>query len=203
MSNIDKQALRGQKVEAPFYLAECYECGRIMPSHVLIESRNYPDGDADCYCPHCNAIDVDIGDLGAAGSETAQLWNYQQTRIEALLDELEAAEKQNAELTGQLTSLFERVSGENVLAYPDGAINWLADTIEGELDASEGALKNALRRIAEMEAREINLPPYSFFDFKQGSPFKHGAYCHLDAVNAELAKHGIKIVAAAGIGKGE
>lgn len=59
------------------------------------------------------------------------------------------------------------------------------------------------RRIAELEAREINLPPYSFFDFKQGSPFKHGAYCHLDAVNAELAKHGIKIVAAAGIGKGE
>lgn len=64
-------------------------------------------------------------------------------------------------------------------------------------------LEAAEKRIAELEAREINLPPYSFFDFKQGSPFKNGAYCHLDAVNAELAKHGIKIVAAAGIGKGE
>lgn len=66
----------------------------------------------------------------------------------------------------------------------------------------EGVIADGSRRIAELEAREINLPPYSFFDFKQGSPFKNGAYCHLDAVNAELAKHGIKIVTAAGIGKG-
>jgi hypothetical protein len=57
------------------------------------------------------------------------------------------------------------------------------------------------RRIAELEAREINLPPYSFFDFKQGSPFKSGAYCHIDSVNKELSKHGIKMTAAAGKGE--
>ncbi|MBT1783130.1 ead/Ea22-like family protein [Enterobacter hormaechei] len=56
------------------------------------------------------------------------------------------------------------------------------------------------KRIAELEAREINLPPYSFFDFKQGSPFKSGAYCHIDSVNKELSKHCIKMIAAAGKG---
>lgn len=90
MSNIDKQALRGQSVEARFYLAECCNCSQIMPSSKLIESRNFPDGDSDCYCPHCNADDCDIADLGDAGVTAC---NYQQKRIEALLDELEAADK--------------------------------------------------------------------------------------------------------------
>lgn len=80
------------------------------------------------------------------------------------LRELQIARERIAELTGQLTSLFERVSGENILAYPDGAINWLADTIEGELDASEGALKNALCRIAELEVRKFKVEmPESFY----------------------------------------
>lgn len=149
MSNIDKQALRGQELTPRYYLAHCLECGVIMPSNKLIESRNYPDGDADCYCPHCNANDCDIDDLGTGEAPSVVAWNYQQKRIEALLDELEAAEK----------------------------------------------------RIDEMEAREINLPPYSFFDFKQGSPFKSGAYCHIDSVNKELSKHGIKMTAAAGKGE--
>lgn len=61
-------------------------------------------------------------------------------------------------------------------------------------------LEAAEKRIAELETREINMPPYSFFDFKQGSPLKSGAYCHIDSVNKELAKHGIKMTAAAGKG---
>ncbi len=91
----NKQALRGLSVEPNFYLAECCNCGEVMPSSKLIESRNHMDGDADCYCPHCNADDCDIADMGSAASEA---WNYQQKRIEALLDELEAAEKRIAEL---------------------------------------------------------------------------------------------------------
>lgn len=98
MSNIDKQALRGLSVEAPFYLAECCNCGEVMPSSKLRESRNYPDDDGEAYCPRCNAGDCDIADLGAAGSEGVTAWNYQQKRIEALLDELEAADKRIAEL---------------------------------------------------------------------------------------------------------
>ena len=98
MSNIDKQALRGLSVESPFYLAECCNCGEIMPSSKLRESRNYPDDDGECHCPHCNADDCDIADSGAVGSEGVTAWNYQQKRIEALLDELEAKDRMVAEL---------------------------------------------------------------------------------------------------------
>lgn len=98
MSNIDKHALRGLSVESPFYLAECCNCGEIMPSSKLRESRNYPDDDGECHCPHCNADDCDIADSGAVGSEGVTAWNYQQKRIEALLDELEAKDKQIADL---------------------------------------------------------------------------------------------------------
>lgn len=97
MSNIGKQALRGLSVESPFYLAECCNCGEIMPSGKLRESRNYPDDDGECHCPHCNADDCDIADLGAVGSQGVTAWNYQQKRIEALLDELEAKDSRNAE----------------------------------------------------------------------------------------------------------
>lgn len=69
-----------------------------------------------------------------------------------------------------------------------------------ELLNRSGEIEGLRQRIAELEAREINMPPYSFFDFKQGSPFKSGAYCHIDSVNKELSKHGIKMTAAAGKG---
>ncbi|GJK30831.1 hypothetical protein TUM17556_27500 [Enterobacter asburiae] len=107
MSNIDKQALRGLSVESPFYLAECCNCGEIMPSSKLRESRNYPDDDGECHCPHCNADDCDIADSGAVGSEGVTAWNYQQKRIEALLDELEAAEKRIDELEANNDSATE------------------------------------------------------------------------------------------------
>ncbi|KLP57435.1 hypothetical protein ABR39_04170 [Enterobacter genomosp. O] len=89
MSNIDKQTFRGQSVEGSFYLAECGYCGQVMPSSKL-RVLHSPDGEADCYCPHCNAEDCEIFDLGLVGSEVVNAWNYQQKRIEALLDELEA-----------------------------------------------------------------------------------------------------------------
>jgi hypothetical protein len=102
--NVDKQALRGLSVESPFYLAECCNCGEIMPSSKLRESRNYPDDDGECHCPHCNADDCDIADSGAFGSEGVTAWNYQQKRIEALLDELESKDKRISELEEKLES---------------------------------------------------------------------------------------------------
>lgn len=74
------------------------------------------------------------------------------------------------------------------------------DRMQKKLKEAEAKLEAAEKRIAELEAREVTLPPYSFFDFKQGSPFKSGAYCHIDSVNKELSKHGIKMTAAAGKG---
>lgn len=85
--------IKGQKVEAPYYLAECTECGKMYSSSKLIVSRNYFDGDADCYCPHCNADDADIADLGSGEQPAVMAWNYQQARIDALVEALEKAQQ--------------------------------------------------------------------------------------------------------------
>lgn len=139
MSNIDKQALRGLSVESPFYLAECCNCGEIMPSSKLRESRNYPDDDGECHCPLCNADDCDIADSGAVGSEGVTAWNYQQKRIEALLDELEAAEKRISELESDNAYIRNRhkeldlLIGKNILVMQAAIIEW-----QGTGDAKKG-----------------------------------------------------------------
>ncbi|CAH5903409.1 hypothetical protein AI2903V1_3359 [Klebsiella pneumoniae] len=88
--------IKGQKVEAPYYLAECTECGKMYSSSKLIVSRNYFDGDADCYCPHCNADDADIADLWSGEQPAVMAWNYQQARIDVLVEALEKAQTINA-----------------------------------------------------------------------------------------------------------
>ena len=88
--------IKGQKVEAPYYLAECTECGKMYSSSKLIVSRNYFDGDADCYCPHCNADDADIADLGSGEQPAVMAWNYQQARIDVLIEALEKAQGMEA-----------------------------------------------------------------------------------------------------------
>lgn len=106
MTDITELALiKGQKVEAPYYLAECTECGKMYSSSKLIVSRNYFDGDADCYCPHCNADDADIADLGSGEQPAVMAWNYQQARIDVLVEALEKAQKSNEFLKGQLSEL--------------------------------------------------------------------------------------------------
>ncbi|HBT0375953.1 TPA: hypothetical protein MA041_001054 [Klebsiella pneumoniae] len=85
--------IKGQKVEAPHYLAECTECGKMYSSSKLIVSRNYFDGDADCYCPHCNADDADIADLGSGEQPAVMAWNYQQARIDVLVEALESEKR--------------------------------------------------------------------------------------------------------------
>lgn len=103
--------IKGQKVEAPYYLAECTECGKMYSSSKLIVSRNYFDGDADCYCPHCNAEDADIADLGSGEQPAVMAWNYQQARIDVLVEALEKAQQRIAELDRkncELDSLTQR-----------------------------------------------------------------------------------------------
>nr|WP_259300564.1 ead/Ea22-like family protein [Klebsiella pneumoniae] len=67
-------------------------------SSKLIVSRNYFDGDADCYCPHCNADDADIADLGSGEQPAVMAWNYQQARIDTLVEALEKAQRYIEEL---------------------------------------------------------------------------------------------------------
>lgn len=112
--------------------------------------------------------------------------NAEQMRdiLEVTLDALESAERQILRL--EKLAEAESVGADKAAA---SGVEWMK-----RCQAAE-------KLIAELEAREINLPPYSFFDFKQGSTFKSGAYCHIDSVNKELSKHGIKMIAAAGKGE--
>ncbi|MHC7806168.1 ead/Ea22-like family protein [Klebsiella pneumoniae] len=111
MTDITELALmKGQKVEAPYYLAECTECGKMYSSSKLIESRNYFDGDADCYCPHCNADDADIADLGSGEQPAVMAWNYQQARIDTLVEALEKAQTKAIEQGRTACELFDEVT---------------------------------------------------------------------------------------------
>lgn len=100
MAELNKQALRGQSVGGSFYLVECCNCGEMYPSNLLDGGEAIADsGDyGDCYCHLCGADDTERADFGDVNSNEAKAWNFQQKRIEALLDELEAAEKRIAEL---------------------------------------------------------------------------------------------------------
>lgn len=82
--------MKGQKVEGSYYLAECTDCGKMYPSNKLNGGEPLFSGDyGECYCPHCNADDAAIGDCG----DTAAIaWNYQQGRIDALVEALEKAQ---------------------------------------------------------------------------------------------------------------
>ncbi|ELK1170816.1 hypothetical protein QJH86_005022, partial [Escherichia coli] len=110
MSNINKQALRGQSVEGSYYLAECGHCGEMYPSNKLDGGESLFSGDyGECFCHLCGADDSDIADNGAWGSEAVTAWNYQQKRIEALLDE-------NYRLTAERDALRENIGGDNTRA---------------------------------------------------------------------------------------
>ncbi|MEB2715824.1 hypothetical protein VC136_24535 [Citrobacter freundii] len=111
MTALNKQALRGQSVEGSYYLAECGHCGEMYPSNKLDGGEPLFSGDyGECFCHLCGADDSDIADNGAWGSEAVIAWNYQQKRIEALLDELEASEKRIADQRGIILSARKFIS---------------------------------------------------------------------------------------------
>ncbi|HCT9447203.1 TPA: hypothetical protein OUC35_003453 [Klebsiella pneumoniae] len=133
MTDITELALiKGQKVEAPYYLVEC-DCGKIYPSSEL--SGGEPMGDSgdysDCYCPHCGEGEEHFAEC--ADPETA--WKAQQDKIDALVEALEKAQQRIVELDRkncELDSLTQR---------------WAVERAE-----------NA-DHIAELESRTVKLPP--------------------------------------------
>ncbi|EPI8993742.1 hypothetical protein ACTC6W_001086 [Escherichia coli] len=163
MSNINKQALRGQSVEGSYYLAECGHCGEMYPSNKLDGGESLFSGDyGECFCHLCGADDSDIADNGAWGSEAVTAWNYQQKRIEALLDE-------NYRLTAERDALRENIGGDNTRAAADiyfqlveeceipagGSLVEYVDDMREKLEAAE-------KRIAELEANKCK--PVMFID---------------------------------------
>ncbi|EOE1238133.1 hypothetical protein ACXEGC_005031 [Klebsiella pneumoniae] len=156
--------MKGQKVEAPYYLAECTECGKMYPSSQLIESRNYMDGDADCYCPHCNATDPDIADCG---SEGVTAWNYQQARIDALVEALEKAQtkaieqgRTACELFDEVTALRQRIAEleSRTVKLPDdedGQAYGFGKWANGKIPATAGTMTIAYCEDAWRAALEV------------------------------------------------
>ncbi|MCZ0881250.1 ead/Ea22-like family protein [Raoultella ornithinolytica] len=62
----------------------------MYPSNKLNGGEPLFSGDyGECYCPHCGADDAAIGDCG---DTAATAWNYQQGRIDALVEALEKAQ---------------------------------------------------------------------------------------------------------------
>ncbi|MGY5644097.1 hypothetical protein [Escherichia coli] len=143
--------MKGQKVEAPYYLAECTECGKMYSSSKLIASRNYFDGDADCYCPHCNAEDADIADLGSGEQPAVMAWNYQQARIDVLVEALEKAQAKATQQGNIACALFDEVTQLRLHA-DEKAPELRAQLIEA--DSELEALRN---RIAELESHKAAL----------------------------------------------
>lgn len=133
--------IKGQKVEAPYYLAECTECGKMYSSSKLIVSRNYFDGDADCYCPHCNADDADIADLGSGEQPAVMAWNYQQARIDVLVEALEKAQRYTEELREWNAGLAQESCEREQRIFE----------VEGQLKAAENNEIDARCRIADLE----------------------------------------------------
>ncbi|EAM8071724.1 hypothetical protein DQR93_11030 [Salmonella enterica subsp. enterica serovar Bovismorbificans] len=143
MTALNKQALRGQSVGGSFYLVECCNCGEMYPSNLLDGGEAIADsGDyGDCYCHLCGADDTERADFGDVNSNEAKAWNFQQKRIEALLDELEAAEKRNDELETYTKTTLE---------FREAALSENRH-LKLELEIAE-------KRIAELEARQ----PYGY-----------------------------------------
>ena len=122
--------MKGQKVEGSYYLAECTDCGKMYPSNKLNGGEPLFCGDyGECYCPHCNADDAAIGDCG---DTAATAWNYQQNRIDALVEALEKAQRRNAELEAQNEYIRKRYQqldlliGKNILVMQAAIIEWQA-----------------------------------------------------------------------------
>ncbi|MDH2693278.1 hypothetical protein ACKLK7_22240 [Klebsiella quasipneumoniae subsp. similipneumoniae] len=167
MTDITELALiKGQKVEAPYYLVEC-DCGKIYPSSEL--SGGEPMGDSgdysDCYCPHCGEGEEHFAEC--ADPETA--WKAQQDKIDALVEALEKAQTK-ADVYDMLRDDYGlREKGVGLADFVD----WQAN------------------RIAELESRTVKLPePFELAGLSGGS-----SYYHADEVDAALIVAGIKVEA--------
>lgn len=143
--------MKGQKVEGSYYLAECTDCGKMYPSNKLNGGEPLLSGDyGECYCPHCNADDAAIGDCG---DTAAKAWNYQQARIDALVEALEMAQDTINEMDNRIRKQNRHIC---------------------ELFDDNKALR---QRIAELESRAVKIVDCDFGSVQHMSGGSTD-YCH-------------------------
>ncbi|HHU4128722.1 TPA: hypothetical protein ACUB6T_005151 [Klebsiella michiganensis] len=182
--------MKGQKVEGSYYLAECTDCGKMYPSNKLNGGEPLFSGDyGECYCPHCNADDAAIGDCG----DTAAIaWNYQQGRIDALVEALEKSEKTSEARREAIDITHKRAARERDRANAaEEALEKAqrhANLTEAERQAYLGLISKRDERIAELESRTVKMPE----PFKLAKSSSGLTYYYADEVNEALTAHGIK-----------
>lgn len=150
--------MKGQKVEGSYYLAECTDCGKMYPSNKLNGGEPLFCGDyGECHCPHCNADDAAIGDCG----DTAAIaWNYQQGRIDALVEALEKSEKTSEGRREAIDITHKRAARERdranaaeealekaqeTIAFQQGEIKALLSSLESRAVTAENLQESAYR----------------------------------------------------------
>ncbi|MGD1271284.1 hypothetical protein [Klebsiella oxytoca] len=150
--------MKGQKVEGSYYLAECTDCGKMYPSNKLNGGEPLFSGDyGECHCPHCNADDAAIGDCG----DTAAIaWNYQQGRIDALVEALEKSEKTSEGRREAIDITHKRAARERdranaaeealekaqeTIAFQQGEIKALLSSLESRAVTAENLQESAYR----------------------------------------------------------
>lgn len=159
MTDITELAqMKGQKVEGSYYLAECTDCGKMYPSNKLNGGEPLFSGDyGECHCPHCNTDDAAIGDCG----DTAAIaWNYQQGRIDALVEALEKSEKTSEGRREAIDITHKRAARERdranaaeealekaqeTIAFQQGEIKALLSSLESRAVTAENLQESAYR----------------------------------------------------------
>ena len=169
MTDITELAqMKGQKVEGSYYLAECTDCGKMYPSNKLNGGEPLFSGDyGECYCPHCNADDADIADLGSGEQPAVMAWNYQQARIDALVEAMEKAQTKAieqgctaCELFDEVTALRQRIAEleSRTVKLPDdedGQAYGFGKWANGKLPATAGTMTIAYCEDAWRAAFEV------------------------------------------------
>lgn len=181
--------MKGQKVEGSYYLAECTDCGKMYPSNKLNGGEPLFCGDyGECYCPHCNADDAAIGDCG---DTAATAWNYQQNRIDALVEALEKAQAQSSkwlEAYHKAVSIGARYE-ERIAELEEAEQKLCAANVT--LDARA---ELAERHLAELESRSVTVKLPDLRQVVSGDRYvwSDGVFNYSQDVKAELTAKGIK-----------
>lgn len=181
MSNIDKRALR----EAAEKALPAMKRLLMMPNDELFdEALLNVDGDVEA----ANAFNL------LTGPET----------VLALLDEIDSLESFRTAFT-EFHDKTEWVQGDKRFDVITPWGKHRADALKQYIDHLEGRLEAAEKRIAELEAREVNLPKLSVGEVMHMSGFSRDyaeGWCSgNDNAIHEIHAAGVKVAAAAGKGE--